>query len=489
MGLMLLVLMPVPYVDASAASVLQSRWHRALIGAAGMVVELFLAALAFYVWLAVEPGLTRAVCFNVMLVAGVSTLVFNGNPLLRYDAYYILGDLIEMPNLSQRAARYWGYLLERHVLRVREATSPAHTAGERAWFAGYGLLSTLYRLFITVAIALFVAAQYFFVGVLLALWAVTMMVVVPVVRGLRHLQSRQALREQRVRIVGAAAALALVVGLLVALVPVPHRTQAEGVIWLPERSILRAGAPGFVSRIEVPSGTPVRAGQLLVHRIDPALDARIRQLEARVAELDAIYGVEFVGDRARAQIVHEQWLAEQAALDRERERAVALPVMAEVDGVFTLPAPQDLPGRWHKQGEVLAYVLGADEPIVRVVVEQSVADLVGTSTRAVAVRLADDPDRVIDARIARQVPAGGDEAPSKALVATGGGRLAADPHDREGRKTLERVFQFDLALNEPLGRSPAFGQLVHVRFDLEPVPLATQGWHALRRLFLRHFDV
>jgi putative peptide zinc metalloprotease protein len=51
------------------------------------------------------------------------------------------------------------------------------------------------------------------------------------------------------------------------------------------------------------------------------------------------------------------------------------------------------------------------------------------------------------------------------------------------------VFQFDLALNEPLGRSPAFGQLVHVRFDLEPVPLATQGWHALRRLFLRHFDV
>lgn len=103
MGVMLLVLMPVPYVDASAASVLRSRWSRALVGAAGMLVEIFIAALAFYLWLAVEPGLVRAVCFNVILVAGVSTLVFNGNPLLRYDAYYMLADVIELPNLARRA--------------------------------------------------------------------------------------------------------------------------------------------------------------------------------------------------------------------------------------------------------------------------------------------------------------------------------------------------------------------------------------------------
>ena len=86
MGVMLLVLMPVPYVDASSSSVFRSRWRRATVGAAGLLVELFVAALAFYVWLAVEPGLVRALCFNVMVVAGLSTLVFNGNPLLRYDA-------------------------------------------------------------------------------------------------------------------------------------------------------------------------------------------------------------------------------------------------------------------------------------------------------------------------------------------------------------------------------------------------------------------
>ena len=190
MGVMLLVLMPVPYVDASAASVLRSRWKRALVGAAGMLVELFVAALAFYVWRAAEPGLVRALCFNVMLVAGVSTLVFNGNPLLRYDAYYVLADLIEMPNLAQRATRYWGYLAERWLLRNRDALDPAETAGERAWFVGYGFTSTLYRLFVTVAIALFIGSRFFFFGVVLAAWAVAMMAVVPLVRALAQVRAR-----------------------------------------------------------------------------------------------------------------------------------------------------------------------------------------------------------------------------------------------------------------------------------------------------------
>jgi len=102
-GVMLLVFAPMPYVDASAASGFRSKWQRALVGAAGMIVEVFLAALALYVWLAVEQGLIRSIAYNAMVVAGISTVLFNGNPLLRYDGYYILSDLIEIPNLAQRA--------------------------------------------------------------------------------------------------------------------------------------------------------------------------------------------------------------------------------------------------------------------------------------------------------------------------------------------------------------------------------------------------
>ena len=119
-GVMFLVFAPMPYVDASASSEFRSKWRRALVGAAGMGVEVFVAALALYVWLLVEPGLVRALAYNIMLIASVSTVLFNGNPLLRYDGYYILTDVLEIPNLWQRAARYWGYLVERYAFRSDE---------------------------------------------------------------------------------------------------------------------------------------------------------------------------------------------------------------------------------------------------------------------------------------------------------------------------------------------------------------------------------
>ncbi len=489
MGLMLLVLMPVPYVDASSATVLRSRWSRALIGAAGMVVELFVAAIAFYLWMTVEPGLVRALCFNVMLVAGVSTLIFNGNPLLRYDAYYILADLIEIPNLAQQSTRYWGYLAERYLLRVDDATSPAAGGSERAWFLFYGLASTVYRLFVTIAIALFIGTRFFFIGVLLALWAGGMMLLMPLVRVLRRMQARPLLRERRGKVLvfgGAAAALAL---LFVVAVPVPTRVQGEGVVWLPEQSALHAGANGFFNRFEAEPGSAVRAGQPLLASFDPSLDAQVRSLEARVAELEANYRLEFINDRARADIALHQLDLERDALRRSQAREQGLRVSARTDGVFTVVRAVDMPGRYFRQGDVMGYVLGAAEPVVRVLIEQAVVAGVAIGTRSIEMRLAGDADRIVTGRIVRQVPAGGDEAPSRALLAPGGGRIAADPRDPQGRRTLEPVFQIDVAPDTPLGPSGLYGQRVHVRFDLEPQPLGRQWYGGLRRLFLAHFGV
>ena len=106
-GLMLLVFTPVPYVDSSAANAFRSKLDRAVVGAAGMLVETAIASLATFAWVMLEPGLARAACFNVMLIAGVSTLVFNLNPLLKYDGYFILTDLIE----NFERGRVHGWLL------------------------------------------------------------------------------------------------------------------------------------------------------------------------------------------------------------------------------------------------------------------------------------------------------------------------------------------------------------------------------------------
>src|SRR5690606_23277407 len=131
MGVMLLVLFPVPYVDASAASALPNKWQRALVGAAGMVSELFVAGIAALLWVVLEPGLARSFAYNVMLIAGISTVLVNGNPLLRFDGYYILADLLEIPNLGSRANRYWGDLVNRHVFRTHDMPPFDATPGEK----------------------------------------------------------------------------------------------------------------------------------------------------------------------------------------------------------------------------------------------------------------------------------------------------------------------------------------------------------------------
>jgi putative peptide zinc metalloprotease protein len=489
MGVMLLVLMPVPYVDASSANVLRSRWARARIGAAGMIVEVFIAAIAFFVWISVEPGLLRAILFNAMLMAGVSTLIFNGNPLLRYDAYYILADLVEIPNLAAQSSRYWGYLLQRHVLRLRDVSSNAHEFSERAWFGAYGLLSAIYRTFVTVAISLFIGSRFFFIGVVLALWAAAMMIVTPLVKSLKALNALPETQERRSRVYGMLGLVAGAIVLLVVAVPMPFRTQAEGVVWLPEQAIVRAGAGGFVRTLHTAPGTWVKPGALLASSTDPALHAQVRLLQARVDELEATYAVEFVSDRTRADIVRDQLDHERAQLARSEERAQGLQVSASIPGRFTVQQAADLPGRHLRQGEVIGYVIGAEPPVLRVALDQASIELVALSTREVQIRMEGSLDVPHAGRILRQVPAGRGEVSNLALASGGGGRIATDPRDPQGRRTLERVFELDVGFESPPAGVLPFGQRVHVRFDHPPEPLAAQAWRGIRRLFLRQFDV
>jgi len=487
MGLMLLVLMPVPYVDASSSSLFRSKYERAVVGAAGMMVELALAALAFYIWLLAEPGVVRAICFNVMLIAGVSTVIFNGNPLLRYDAYYILADLIEIPNLASRSMRYLGFLFERYLFGAREVEEPDATRGEKIWFVFYGIGSFLYRILVVVAIVLFIAGEFFVIGVVLAIWAVVAMGVVPIGKTVHHLATAPRLARYRKRVTMISfGGLALIAAFL-AFVPMPFRSQTEGVVWLPEQQIVRAGANGFVSRILVEPGTRVAPGDALIESVDPVLTAEIRVAEARVAELQAQYTLHFVTDRVQAQVTRQQLEREQAVLERTLERGANLIARSASAGVLAVPRDVDMPGRFFRKGELIAYVIEPSQPLARVIVHQGDVDVVRLATSQVQIRASNRIDQVMQAKIVREVPGGGDQLPSKALAPEGGGTVPVDPRDPKGVKTIERVFQLELELQAPA--AALYGGRVYVRFDHVPEPLGLQWYRSLRRLFLTRFNV
>ena len=488
MGILFLVFMPLPYVDASAASAFPEKRRRMAVGAAGIAVELFLAATATFVWITVEPGLVRHVAFAVMLVSGVSTLFFNGNPLLRFDGYYVLADAIEIPNLASKGNQYLGALARRWILGLRHTQLRETTPGEPAWLVSYAVASFAYRITVLVSIALYLAGRFFLVGVALALAVLVARIVLPLLRHFSYVLTDPVVGERRGRALAGTLGLVAAAGVLVFGLPIPLHTRSEGVIWLPERSHIRAGAEGFVTEVLAEPHRVVLKGEPLIRTRDAPIEARVQALEAEQRELALRVLALSQENRVQTEIAQDRLADTEAALARARERAGEVLIRSPTEGVFVLAGGEDLVGRYVQQGEVVAYVVDLAAATARVVVPQEDVALLRERTEATWVRLAHDLGTVLPARITRQVPAATDRLPTRALGTAGGGRLAVDPMDPDGLRTIERTFQFDLALPEDAAIRVA-GERVYVRFDHGAEPLAQRAYRALRRLFLRQLGV
>lgn len=488
MGIMMLVFTPIPYVDASAASAFRNKGERVLVGAAGMMAELFLASLALFFWVNIEPGPVRAAAYNVIIIAGISTLLFNGNPLLRYDAYYILGDLIEIPNLGPRGIRYVLYLLQRYLLGVKDTEQPLLAAGERPWLVAYTIASFLYRMFIYASIILFIAGKFFFLGILIACVGLFNMLIMPLVKLVRYLFASPKLHRRRALAVAVSGMLLAALIGLVALVPVPLGTLAQGVIWVPEDSFVRANADGFIDRLAASPGSRVAAGQLLIECSDPLLPARIKVLESRLEELRAVYETNLIVNRVGAQITQEEIKQVAAELADTRKRAAELKIRAAAAGVFEVLSAPDLPGRFLRRGELVGYVLDSSTVIARVAVLQADVDFVRRRTGDVQIRFPDGISKILPASLMREVPAATDQLPSRTLSREGGGSIAIDPRESGGLTAFEKVFLFDIQLPPP-ARHYNVGGRVHVRFDHGSEPVVWRWYRGIRELFLKRFNV
>jgi putative peptide zinc metalloprotease protein len=487
-GIMLLVLSPVPYVDASSAWGFKDKHKRMAVGAAGIAMELFLGALALFVWLAVEPGAVRAIAYNVMLISGVSTLLFNGNPLLRFDGYYVLADAIEMPNLGSRSNQYLGYLFQRYVFGVKDAESPAHTAGERRWLAIYGIASFVYRIVISFVIIMFIAGKFFIIGILLAIWAIATQVVMPVVKVAGYVTTNSSLRRQRKRAILVSVAIAAGAAILLFVLPVPSWTRTEGVIWVPEESQVRAGSDGFIVRLLAPVDSEVKRGQPLIQAEEPFLATRVEVFSAQLEELSAKYDSLMPFDRVQSAMVREQMVAAEANLRRAREREAALVYLSPASGRFVVPNAADLPGRFVTKGQLVGYVVEPKELMARVALLQEDIAMVRQKTRSVEVMLAGWGSDPVAAQVRREVPGASPKLPTAALGSSGGGPIAVDPRDKQGVTTLRQVFQLELTLPVSL-RSDYLGARVYVRFNHGFEPAGFQMYRAFRRLLLRQFNV
>lgn len=487
-GVMVLIFVPVPYVDASSSAAFRNKWQRATVSAAGIIVEGALASISLFVWLSVEPGYVRAFAYNVMLIGGISTLLFNGNPLLKFDGYYVLSDLIEVPNLGSRANKYVTYVIQRYAFGIAGIASPATGRGEAPWLFIYAVAAALYRLSIMLTIALYIAGKLFFVGIALSIASVASTVILPLVRALRFVaDSPQLYRRRRRAILTTLAAATGALALFLA-VPLPFSTIAQGVVWVGDQAAVHAETDGFVAGVAVDNGTWVEPGTTLIKGEDSVLAQSTEVIEKHLDELHLRLDAALPKDIVQANILREQIRLTQGQLDLSREHLEDLDLKADKAGRFLLSDQDDLPGRFLHKGDIIGYIVGEDDPIVRVVVSQDDVDPVRRNMLTVEVRTADHLDRPLKATVLREVPSATAELPHLALATIGGGRVLLDPSRTDHPKPLESLFQFDLRVEGGLDKSRLGGR-VYVRFLHPPEPIAYRIARAVRQLFLRQLNV
>ena len=485
-GVTLFVLVPAPYVDASAATGFRSRNQRLVVSAIGIMVELTLAAFALLLWLNVQSGLVSDIAFVTMFIGSVSTVLFNGNPLMTFDGYYVLCDALDLPNLASRSKAYWVERLQSWALGSVRESGIQHARGEGKWLVLYAPLGAVYRIFVSALIVLWIGSQSVVLGVLAATYMLFALCVKPLWKAISWVAVAAPAGVARVRARTMAGAGAAGFLLLLFAVPFPSHTLARGVVWLPEQAQIRAQTDGFVAKMLVRDGELVQEGEILLVMQDPELMVERDVLARKLAGLRAGQFSALLRDPGRAQNLEQDIVSVQSELARADERIGQLTVRAQLAGRLAMQRQVDMPGRFFRRGERIGYVLASEQIGVRAAVPEYEVDLLREATRRITVRLADSPGELLAAERVREVPAATNELPSAALGDRGGGSYVTDPADKDALHTLEPLVLIDVKL--PAMSLERVGTRAWVRFDHGAQPLAQQSYRRLRQLFLRHFN-
>lgn len=510
MGVMLLVLTPCLYCNVSDSWLLPNRWHRAAIGAAGMYVEMVLATLATYVWWFTEPGMLNYLALNVMFVCSVSTLLFNANPLMRYDGYYILSDLLEIPNLRQKASSILQRKLGAWLLGIVPPHDPFLPERHQALFALYTIASALYQWVITFSILLFLQRVFEpyglqVLGQLLAMMALAMLVVRPLWQLAQFFYVPGRIDKVNPwRFYASATATAALLALAL-LAPLPQYVTGTLQIQPRDARSVYIDVPGTLEQIHAEPGQPVTRSQPLVTLASLDLDLAIAQLEGErrqyLSQLQGLRQREFSDPEAGLEIarVQEAWSTIEEQLTKRQRDRNRLAVAAPCDGVVIAPplraaAPRDgqLPV-WHgtplertnlgatlPEGVLVCQVGDPTQLEAVIALDQSDIELVQPGQ---AVRLALDalPGKILTSQIAEVSRLEMKTSPT-ALAAQHGGKMATRVDASGVLRPLNTTYQASAPLTDAARLLPV-GATGRCRIHTGHSTLVAMAWRYFSQTF------
>jgi putative peptide zinc metalloprotease protein len=385
MGLLVLVLTPALYCDVTDSWLLPSKWKRIWISAAGIYVECFLASIATFVWFYSEQGLLNSLAMATMFICSVNTIMFNANPLLRYDGYYVLADWLEIPNLRIKSTQFFAYLMQEKVLGLEVPVQSYLPRSRRSLFVTYSIASYLYRWVVTFSIIYFLSQvlkpyKLETLSYLLALGALVPLVFVPLFQIIKFVRTPGRLRKvKKARAAGfAVAAIAIVAGIL--LIPTPYRIQGTLVLTPAKPAEIYAEVEGRLMKLHVRDGEYVKKDTVLAELSNP--EKLKEQAQLNQEQLVNFYKARWyeqspeLEDRRQALQFEQSAEKVEPRIQKLQEQIGKLTLVAPRDGqAIGVPHHETL-GQWLKPGKPFCEIGDPKRLEAHLIVDQSDIDLV-----------------------------------------------------------------------------------------------------------------
>jgi putative peptide zinc metalloprotease protein len=357
MGIVFLIFFPCLFCNTTDAWQLADRRQRMAISGAGVVAELVLGICATYVWYFSKPGVVNSIAFYLIGVSLASTVLVNGNPLLKFDGYFLLTDWLGMPNLYLKSFAYLRYLFMNRILGVPTITDPAGQPKETVILATYGILSFIYRIFLYTGIA--VGVYYRFdktLGILLAVLALGLFMVRPTMKGLISLYRQRSLLRPGtggvLTLVGAFTVMAALLGL-----PIPGNSVYPCYLDSSRKQKLTVPQHTWVDEVHIREGTKVLRGAVLFTLDTSILNLKLLEKEADRETIRTDLGLMLLSDQRRAEIPGKEielYQVEDEIRRIKQQLAKAQGgITAPFDGVVTKLNPQMKEGFQPGEGVVV----------------------------------------------------------------------------------------------------------------------------------------
>ncbi|MEM1228166.1 MAG: site-2 protease family protein [Planctomycetota bacterium] len=464
-GIMFFMLAPLAYVDVTAAWVLHRRWPRIQIALSGVYFELLVASLAIWLWKWLPVGLAQHLAAQIFFVAGPATLLVNANPLLRLDGYYVLSDLLDIPNLRGQGRQLLSRWLHRRWFLIEKSDAPL-TGWRRPAAATHAVASILFQVVWMGGLILGVSLWAGPLGMAMSLAAIGSWVCLPTARWLHGLWNHQedtdtfSVASHRRRVIWMAFTL-LATGQFVLTLPSPVCERVPVVVRFADDQFLRAPASGFVRAVNFASGDRVRAGEDVLRIEEPELLMKVMQIERQLEATEIQWQQQQqAGSLGLAEATRRKF---DSLLQQSRELSEqydALRVSPEFDGVVLSSDISSLQDRFVQKGELLVHVgLPTHKELLISLGESELESYSAALQResSVPVFLRNGHDIRVELTPTR--PSGSRSIPHPAMAATASGPLAVEPLTEDDGSTSQRLLTPRFEAVVPL--SPAMADEVH----------------------------